>query len=207
MHAWPTAVVLQHHLPAARHLHHRFTGPHVDYIGVGLAAAASWVGVTGVGEAALIAAGIAAARGRVDLASMMATAWFGAMLGGVAAWLVGLRWGRALITRPGPLHKRRLRWLRHGELVYHKRGLLAVYFAPAWMAGISGMRPRRFLPANGVAALIWALLVGLGAYYIGPSIADVVGDIGIAGIVILVLLAALTIGARRWRRGRRGPGT
>ena len=34
------------------------------------------------------------------------------------------------------------------------------------MAGISGMPARRFLPANGVAALIWALLVGLGAYVV-----------------------------------------
>src|SRR5439155_886625 len=51
------------HTVVAIHLHHRFHGPHVDYIGVGVAAAASWIGLAGVGEAALIAAGIAAARG------------------------------------------------------------------------------------------------------------------------------------------------
>jgi membrane protein DedA with SNARE-associated domain len=198
-----TLAVVDHHLPLTRHLHHRFTGPHVDYAGVGLAAAASWIGVTGIGEAALIAAGIAAARGRVDIASIILTAWFGAMVGGVAGWLVGLRWGRTLMTREGPLFRARQRWLRNGELVYRKRGLMAVYFAPSWMAGISGMRAARFVPANGVAAAIWALLVGLGAYFVGPSIAEVVADIGVVGIVALVLVAALTIGARRWRRTRR----
>jgi hypothetical protein len=49
---------------AARHLHHYFTRPHIDYLGLALAAAVSWVGVTGPGEAALIAAGIAATHGR-----------------------------------------------------------------------------------------------------------------------------------------------
>ena len=41
-----------------RHLH----GPSIDYAGVGAAAVAGWVGAPGVGEAALIAGGILAAR-------------------------------------------------------------------------------------------------------------------------------------------------
>src|SRR4051794_41949958 len=92
------------HEVVAIHLHHRFHGPHVDYVGVGIAAAASWIGVAGVGEAALIAAGIAAGRGKVDISSMILVAWGGAMAGGAAGWLIGLKGGRALMTRPGPLY-------------------------------------------------------------------------------------------------------
>jgi membrane protein DedA with SNARE-associated domain len=55
----------------------------------------------------------------------------------------------------------------------------------------------RFLPANALAALIWTLLVGLGAYAVGPPIAEVVGDVGLvgglllAGLVAVALIAAL----------------
>jgi membrane protein DedA with SNARE-associated domain len=86
------AVDVGHHL----HLQHRFTGPHIDYIGLAIAAFLSWVATTGPGEAALIAAGIAAAHGRIDVAGMIIAAWAGAIAGGTTAWLVGLKGGRAL---------------------------------------------------------------------------------------------------------------
>jgi membrane protein DedA with SNARE-associated domain len=189
----------------AIHLHHRFHGPHVDYVGVGVAAAASWIGVAGVGEAALIAAGIAAGRGKVDISSMLVVAWVGAIAGGIAGWLIGIKGGRALMTRPGPLYKLRLRLLRRGDHIYETRGLLAVYIAPTWMAGISGMRLKRFLPANAISALVWVLLVGLGAYFAGPSVADALGDIGTVGLVLIVVAALVSAGVRWWwsRRHRR----
>src|SRR3954462_10857585 len=157
------------------HLHHRFHGPHVDYVGVALAAAVSWIGITGVGEAALIAAGIAAGRGKVDISSILFVAWAGAMVGGVAGWLVGIKGGRALMERPGPLYRLRLRLLRRGDELYDRRGILAVYLTPTFMAGISGMRARPFLVANAIAAVSWVLLVGLGAYFAGPSVAEWLG--------------------------------
>jgi membrane protein DedA with SNARE-associated domain len=187
------------------HLHHRFHGPHVDYVGVGIAAAVSWIGVAGVGEAALIAAGIAAAHGKVDLASILFVAWFGASVGGTAGWVIGLKGGRALMTRAGPLYRLRLRLLRHGDAIYARRGWLAVFFAPSWMAGVSRMRAAKFLPLNALSALIWALGVGLGAYFAGPSVADVVDDIGLAGLIVLAaIVGASFAGSRLWRR--RTPG-
>ncbi len=203
---WPLLPALVgHHAAIGQHLPHRFTGPRVDYLGVLLAAAVSWIGVAGVGEAALIAAGIAAAHHKVDITSMIATGWVGAMIGGIAGWLVGLRWGRSLIARSGPLLKVRLRWLERGEEIYRKRGLLAVYLAPSWMAGVSGMRASRFLPANALAGLVWALLVGLGAFFAGPSVADLLGDIGTAGLVALAVAALVVMGVRRVRRRRLTP--
>jgi membrane-associated protein len=179
--------------------HQRFHGPHADYVGVGVGAAISWLGFSGPGEAALIAAGIAAAHGKVDLASVIVVAWIGATAGGTAGWLLGLRFGRSLMTAQGPLRRLRLRALHHGDRLYERWGPIAVYFAPSWAAGINGMRPRVFLPANAVSGLIWALLVGLGAYAIGPSIADVVGDIGLYGLIGLVALVAVTVLVRGLR--------
>jgi membrane-associated protein len=183
--------------------HQRFHGPHLDYLGVALAAFVSWVGISGPGEAALIAAGIGAAKGKVDLESVLAVAWVGATLGGSAGWLLGLKGGRALLTAKGPLHRTRARILRSGDRFYSRYAALAVYFAPSWMAGINGMRARRFLPLNAVASAVWTLLVGLGAYVAGPSITDLLGDLGAVGLVVLAVLAASLVLGRRARRRRR----
>jgi membrane protein DedA with SNARE-associated domain len=62
------------------------------------------------------------------------------------------------------------------------------------------MRWSRFLPANAISAFAWALSVGLGAYLVGPSIADIVTDAGLAGgalIGALLVLAVVLVLRRR----------
>jgi membrane protein DedA with SNARE-associated domain len=183
--------------------HHRFHGPHLDYVGVGLAAFVSWCGIMGPGEAALIAAGIGAANGRVDLASMLIVGWVGATAGGTVGWLAGLKGGRAVLTASGPLRRTRRRILRSGDRFYDRYAALAVYFGPSWMAGINGMRARRFVPINAIACAVWTLLVGLGAYFAGPSIEDFLGGLGAAGLIGLGVLAVVLLVLRR-RRVTRG---
>jgi membrane-associated protein len=184
----------------AQEAHHGLTAVHVDYAGLALLAAVSWIGATGPGEAALIAAGILASHGNGEVGTMILVAWGGALAGGIVGWLVGLHGGRALMARPGPLHHLRLRMLRHGDAIYARRGwLLAVYLTPSWMAGVSGMRARRFLPANALASLAWALTIGGGAYLAGPSVADIISDLGTAGLVALLASVALTALVRAHR--------
>jgi len=183
--------------------HHRFHGPHLDYIGVALGAFISWIGISGPGEAAMIAAGVLASRGKVDLASVIAVGWAGAVAGGIAGWALGLKGGRALFTAPGPLRRTRARILRSGDRFYERYAALAVYFAPTLMAGINGMRARRFLPINAVACLVWALLTGIGAYFIGKPVEDLLGDIGTVGLIVLGVLIAAAVVAGRIRRRRK----
>jgi membrane protein DedA with SNARE-associated domain len=186
----------------AIHLHHPH-GPSVDYVGLTLAAFASWVGFPGPGEAALIASGVLAARGRLDLAEVVAFAFLGAAAGGVVGWLIGLKAGRALVDRPGPLQRFRHKALEKGERFFERYGVLAVFFTPSWLAGVNRMAPWRYNVANAVSAFAWAVVVGVGSYLVGPSIADVTQDIGLAGV--LSVLAIATAGAllERWRRRRR----
>jgi membrane protein DedA with SNARE-associated domain len=62
------------------------------------------------------------------------------------------------------------------------------------------MRARPFLVANAIAAVSWVLLVGLGAYVAGPSVAEWLGDLSTVVLVILLAAAALSLVARwRWR--------
>jgi membrane protein DedA with SNARE-associated domain len=180
-------------------------GPGVDYVGVLLAAAVSWVAFPGPGEAALVAAGISAAHGRLDLAAVLASAWAGAALGGVAGWLAGVKGGRKLLTAPGPLHHLRLAMIARGDRFYERFGAVAVLITPSWIAGIHDMRSSRFLPANAVSALLWALSVGLGAYLLGPSITDIVGDAGLAGGLLLGALFVLGAALVIRRRSHRAP--
>lgn len=184
-------------------LHQHLHGSPVDFVGVALAAAVSWFGIPGPGEPVLILGGIAAARGHLDLAELLVIAWAAATAGGVAGWLLGRLGGRAVWTAPGPLHRMRLKSLTRGERFFERYGVLAIYLAPSWVAGIHGVSPARFLPANAASAVVWTLLVGLGAYAIGPPIEDVVSDVGFAGMALLVVLVTLFAVGERLRRRRR----
>jgi len=183
--------------------HHHFHGPSAGYVGIAAAAAVSWVGLSGPGEATLIAAGILAARHRLDIGGVLVVAWAGATLGGVAGWLIGLKGGRALVTAPGPLHRLRLKTLSNGERFYERFGAIAVFFTPSWVAGIARIRWTRYLPANAVSALVWAVLFGLGAFALGPTIKDLGGDLGLVGSLVVGALVIAAAAAELLRRRRR----
>jgi membrane protein DedA with SNARE-associated domain len=184
-------------------IHHNVRGPRIDYVGLGLAAAASWAGLPGPGEAALITGGIAAANGKLDIFAVVAVAWLGALVGGAAGWLVGLKAGRAVVTARGPFRRGRLHGLERGERFYRRFGAVAVLFTPSWVAGINKMRTGRFLAANALSGLVWALGFGVGAYYAGPPIEDLVTDLGVASGVVVAALLASTVGGVWLTRRRR----
>jgi membrane protein DedA with SNARE-associated domain len=191
------------------HIHHKFHGPTVDYATLAVAVVASWAGLPGPGEPVLFAAGVLAANHRLDIASVLAVAFVTAVAGGVAGWVVGLKFGRALITAPGPLRKLRIGALRRGEAVFKRYVAIAIFLAPSWVAGIHGVRTSTYMFWNAFWALVWTLVIGLGAFYAGPPILDVLVDLGWIGIAALVLLmvagVALELRRRRTRRGVHGP--
>jgi membrane protein DedA with SNARE-associated domain len=184
-------------------LHHHVRGPSVDYIGLFLAAGTSWAGLPGIGETLLIAAGVSAARGHLDLVSVVAVAWAGAATGGTLGWVVGLKGGRELLTAKGPLLSWRMALTARGDRFYERYGTVAVLVTPSWMAGMHSMRPSRFLPVNTISALVWALALGVGAYLVGPSITDAASDFGLAGGAILaaLIVLAVVLVVRHRRRG------
>jgi membrane protein DedA with SNARE-associated domain len=191
------AVTLALHLQIHRHVR----GPRLDYLALALAVAIGWAGVPGPGEAALIAAGVAASRGHLDIAAAIAAAWAGATVGGIAGWAVGRAGGRRVVLAGRWLLEARESALARGNRFFERYGLIAVYFAPSWVAGINAMSAARFVPATAVCALLWTLLVGGGSYLVGPSVRDLATDIGLVGSVAIVLALAVTVlTRRRWRR-------
>jgi membrane protein DedA with SNARE-associated domain len=192
-----------HHL-----FHHRFHGPPFDYVGLAFGALVSSAGFPGPGEALLIAGGIIAASGKLDIASVITIAFVGATFGGVVGWFIGLKAGRTVLTAPGPLYRARLRALERGDRIFHRQVAIAVILTPAWVAGIHHVRSRIYQPLNALSAAIWAIGVGLGAYYVGPSVADFLGDLGLATLIAIgvILIGGIVFEVFRRRRGeeRRG---
>jgi membrane protein DedA with SNARE-associated domain len=189
-------------------LHHHFRGAPIDYGALAAASAASWAGLPGPGEPVLIAAGVFAAQHRLDLASVLVTAWASAAAGGVAGWLLGMKAGRVVLTAPGPLRRARLKAIERGDAVFRRVPVIAILFTPAWIAGIHRVRPRLYLAVNVISAAAWALGIGLGAYFAGPPVIEVVNDLGwlpVVGLVLLVLTGVALELLRRRRKRRRAP--
>jgi membrane protein DedA with SNARE-associated domain len=187
------------------HLHHHFHGPPFDYAGLAVAAGASWIGLPGPGEPILIAAGILAARHKLDIGSVVLVAFGAAAAGGFLGWLIGRVAGRAVVTAPGPLLSARLWAVRRGDAAFARYTVIAILIAPSWAAGINRVPATTYNVVNLISALVWAAGLGLGAYLVGPPVIDVVNDLG--SVAEAILAAALVIGAaegvRRWLRGRR----
>lgn len=195
-------------LGLALHLRHKFHGPPIDYTALAAGAAASWVGVPGPGEPLLIAAGVFASKGRLDITSVLLVAWAAAAAGGLAGWLIGMRAGRTVLTTRGPLHKMRMTALARGDEVFGKWPVTAILLTPSWIAGIHHVRPALYVPVNILSAGVWAVGIGLGAYFAGPTIIDFVDDLGLAtaiGLGVLVALGVLLEVRRRRRKGRALP--
>jgi membrane protein DedA with SNARE-associated domain len=185
------------------HIHHHFHGPPVDYLGLALACAASWIGVPGPGEPVLVAAALFAAKGKLDIVSVIGVAFLAAAGGGIAGWLIGLKAGRAVLARRGPLLRLRLGALARGDAIFDRRPVLAIVLTPSWVAGIHRVRVGVYLITNLVGAVVWSVGIGLAAYFAGPAVIDLLGDLGALTSVGLVLLIALTVGAEMIRRRRR----
>jgi membrane protein DedA with SNARE-associated domain len=187
----------------------RHGGTPADYLGLAAASAASWVGVPGPGESVLIAAGVLAAKHRLELATVLAVAWAAATLGGVAGWLIGRHAGRTMMTARGPLHHFRLGAVKRGDEVFTRYPVVAILLTPSWVAGMHRGHPWVYQAINAVSAAAWALGIGLAAYYVGPSVIEFVDDVGVFTTVVLVLLigaaVAIELRRRKRRRARQAP--
>ena len=195
------------------HLHflHHLKGATIDYVGLAVAACVSWIlGIIGPGEPVLVAAGVFAAKHKLDISPVIFWAWIGATVGGVIGWLLGMKLGRAVLTAPGPLRQLRINSANHGERLFKRREIWAIVLTPPWVAGINRSRALLYLPVNTVSALLfWAIPLGLGAYFAGPPILDFFDDAGVflsAGLIVgAASIVGLEIARRRRRAARRSP--
>jgi membrane protein DedA with SNARE-associated domain len=147
-------------------------------IGLFAAVVATWIAISGPGEAALVSAGTVAARGEEQIAAVLVIAFLGTVAGSLAAYWIGRAGGRRLLLRPGPLLAWRTRLLLRSEGLVKRRAFLASLLGPGWLAGINEVPPRPFIAGSALSGLMWTLAIGLGAFFVGPSLISLYDDVG-----------------------------
>lgn len=183
---------------------------HLGYLALALLVGAESTGVPVPGETALIAAGVFANEGELEIVAVIAIAAAAAIVGDNLGYLIGRHGGRRLLEAKGPLEGHRLSIIEKGEPFFERHGAKAVFLgrwvaglriAAAWLAGITHMRWRVFFFWNLLGGLAWATSVGLAAYLLGPVAKEIIEDLGF-GAVALVVLAVAAYAAWRWWRWR-----
>jgi membrane protein DedA with SNARE-associated domain len=163
-------------------------------------------GVPLPGETALVAAGVFASRGELNIAAVIIAAAAAAIIGDNLGYWVGRTGWRSVLAR-WTVTSRTLPWAegffeRHGpKTIFIGRFFSILRVTAAWMAGVSRMRWWTFFLWNAAGGICWALLVGLVAYLFGQAAADAIAKYGLIGGASIVALAlAGLVGFHFWRK-------
>lgn len=165
------------------------------------------------GETALITAAALASQGHGNIIAIIGLAIAAAVLGALTGYVIGIRWGRDVLTRWSWFERVTKTGVDRSQKFFDDHGAKAVFlgrFVPVvratlgWMAGVARMRFAKFLVWNVLGAVAWAFLIGLLAYYLGEAVIKAIEKdllIGIGAIAAIVLaIGAIHMLQRRAER-------
>jgi membrane protein DedA with SNARE-associated domain/membrane-associated phospholipid phosphatase len=125
----------------------------------------AFVGLVAPGETVVIAGGVIAGQGEIELIPLIGLVWVCAVLGDTTSFYIGQRLGRGFLERHGPRVKishERLEQVegyfdRHGgKTILVGRFIGLVRALAPFIAGASGLAYRRFLPYSVVGTGLWS---------------------------------------------------
>lgn len=149
------------------------------------------------GDSLLIAAGLLAAGGKLNLGGIMAAVVVGAILGNTAGYFIGQRFGPAVFSNQNSRFFKP-EYVVEAQKFFVKYGALAVIlarFVPIvrtlvpTLAGVSRMPFMLYTLYNIIGALLWGVGLTALAYYLGQLIPDL--DKYILLIVAVVLVVSV----------------
>jgi len=128
-------------------------------------------------ETAVITAGVVAASGDLSLPLVVVAGASGAFAGDNVSYFLGRRFGGGIVDRffSGPKARGRIDWAtrqlreRGVQLILVGRFIPGGRTAVTLSAGLTRFSWRRFLAADAVAALVWALYAALLGYFGGRA--------------------------------------
>jgi membrane-associated protein len=133
------------------------------------------------GDSLLVTAGLAAATGALDIGTLNALLIVAAVLGDAVGYAFGKRSGKRILRKPSSRFFKRSHLEKSREF-YHRHGARTVVlarfipvirtFAPV-VAGMSGMRYKKFVVYNVVGAVLWIGSLTLLGYWLGQAIPDI----------------------------------
>ncbi|WP_448316300.1 DedA family protein [Streptomyces sp. CO7] len=176
-------------------------------------------GVPIPGEAILIAAGVLAGAGRLDIVAVALIAFAAAVMGDNIGYLIGRyggralvhRWGRYVFLTPERFARAEAFFARHGgKIVTVARFVDGLRQVNGIVAGTTGMPWRRFLAFNALGAALWVGLWATLAYAAGDHITEIYATVSryqrwvLVGLGVLVAaVVARYLLRRRHRRAER----
>jgi membrane protein DedA with SNARE-associated domain len=160
------------------------------------------------GELILIAAAIYAGSSHaLNIWLVIGTAALGAILGNAIGFWIGreggyrllLRYGRRFGMTDGRIKLGQYLFLKHGgKIVFFGRFVAVLRVLVALFAGANQMSWRSFLFFNVAGAIVWAILYGVGAYYLGEKSHFFTRYVAIgSALAAAILIATVVIFLRR----------
>lgn len=173
------------------------------YAAVFVAIIADSLGVPIPGEVMLMLASVyAGATHRLLLPFIILAACLGAVLGDNVTYTLGRRGGYPFLQRHGNRLHLGERRLKIGEYLFRRYGGAVVWLGrllpvlhiwTAVLAGVNRMPWPRFALANAIGAAFWATALSLTGYLLGRGALRFGGLIGLAGIPVALLIAAVAV--------------
>jgi membrane protein DedA with SNARE-associated domain/membrane-associated phospholipid phosphatase len=125
----------------------------------------AFVGLVAPGETVVIAGGVVAGQGEIELLPLIGLVWLCAVLGDTTSFYIGRRLGRTFLERHGPrvkITEERLQMVESyfdrygGRTILIGRFIGLVRALAPFIAGSSGLSYRRFIPYSIVGTGLWA---------------------------------------------------
>jgi membrane protein DedA with SNARE-associated domain len=164
------------------------------------------------GESLLIFASVLAGRGELSLPVLMLSAWAGAVMGDNIGYLIGRRFGRALVVRYGAKIGITSERLSRVEDVFARYGPATVAFARfvnvlrqlnGVVAGTLRMDWKRFLIFNALGGALWVSVWTLAGFYLGEHVSEIralAHHLERGGLVVGLVVLAGALFYVFWRR-------
>ncbi|HEY3303462.1 MAG TPA: VTT domain-containing protein [Candidatus Binatia bacterium] len=162
------------------------------------------------GDSLLVTAGVFAARGDLNIVTLNIVLSIAAITGDAVGYTIGAKTGPKIFTREDSLFFRRKHVLTAKEF-YEKYGGFTIViarfvpiirtFAPV-VAGVAGMKYRRFAMYNIVGAIFWVMSTTLAGYFLGKWVENIDEHLHmIIAIVIFVSLlpAIIKFAQEKWK--------
>ena len=174
---------------------HHFLGEY-GYWALALLIGLESMGLPLPGETVLVIASVHAANRDGNIAAVIAAASAGAIIGDNIGYVLGrelgfrflLRFGRYVGVTDARIKLGQYLFMRHGaKVVFFGRFVAILRCLAAFLAGVNQMPWPRFLLANAAGAVVWASVIGLGAFLFGRAFHQIVGPISLAIFVLATL--------------------
>src|SRR5215208_4211504 len=170
----------------------------------------AFVGLVAPGETIVMAAGVVAGQGEIQLLPLIGLVWLSAVLGDTTSFYIGRRLGRPFLERHGPRFKITEERLEQVEAYFERHGGKTILIgrfiglvralAP-FIAGSSGLPYRRFIPYSIVGCGVWSTLFCTIGYIFWRSFDRVAHLVGQAvfgfGVTVAVIVSVVVAYRRR----------